>query len=53
MVSPSAFSTGTLPAAECDSIAARVSGRSIGMTTSSNGAPVAFSASQPRNDQEE
>jgi len=51
--SPSAFSIGTRPLGLCARIAALVSGRFRGTTTSSKGAPVSFSMSQPRSDQDE
>jgi hypothetical protein len=47
------LSVGTNPLGECLKISARVSGRSSGITISSNWAPVFFSASHGRIDQEE
>ena len=44
---------GTLPAGECASTFAFVSGRSSGMTISSNAIPSCFISSQGRSDQDE
>ena len=53
IVSSSSFRVGTKPLGECLKISARVSGRSSGITISSNAAPDFFSTSHGRIDQEE
>ena len=51
--SPRCSSTGTRPDGECLRIAEAVSGRSRGMTISSNSMPAALAISQPRSDHDE
>ncbi len=50
---PRCSSTGTRPDGECLRIAACVSGRSSGITISSNSMPAILAISQPRSDQDE
>ena len=50
---PRCSSTGTRPEGECLRIAACVSGRSSGITISSNSMPAILAISQPRSDHDE